>query len=434
MFLNSRADRLDSRYFELVHTVPSTPEHLWQYDVYRPRDSTMVLYSKNGIPIASVGLRALPSTVGAIITPRLNSPVADFQGMLNADRHCFEFIISNLTEFETIKIDIMKQNIAVEDTDPGAAKGALNLVNELHRFQSYAITGDQKDSRALILASLKEQISIRQDEQVSQKTKTPTQGAYFYLAVTPREDAFGAIPLFAETHWDVADFIVIRHVVDASSSGLRGNASGHTMELCSVEDIPRRSRGVKRTEFAGLESSESVSYASLQSSSPVFYIPGCPISASDDFVEVRDKSEGLTANVVDNSLASTVESGERVTIRSNKTGFRYRYNVSSNVTGKLCCLGLSVAPGLRFGPALTNEEIRQAAEMQIKDHRENGMRVMLRELKVYASDHCCVCLEANVGVIFYRCGHKCCCNVCSQELKDPKCPICRAHITARLVN
>lgn len=418
-----RVYSLDREYFNLLHTVPSTPEHLWQYDVYRPRDSTMVLYSKNGTPLASVGLRALPDTVGSIITTRADSmksriyAKADFQGMLNADRHRFEFIISNLTEYETLKIDIMKQNVAVEDTDPGAAKGALNQVNELHHYQSYAITGDQKDSRALILASLKEQLTVRQDEEASQKTEKPTQGAYFYIAVTPRDDAFGVIPLFADTHWDVADFIVIRRAVDAPSWG-------HTMELCSAEGfIPRAAGGRKRTEFASLESFERVTYAR-----------GCPIPASAEVAEVRDKSEGLTSDDVDNSLASRVESGEHVTISSNKTGFRYRYNVSSNVTGKLCCLGLSVAPGLRFGPALTNEEIRQAAEMQIKDHRENGMRVMLRELKVYASDHCCVCLEANVGVIFYRCGHKCCCNVCSQELKDPKCPICRAHITARLVN
>jgi len=41
---------------------------------------------------------------------------------------------------------------------------------------------------------------------------------------------------------------------------------------------------------------------------------------------------------------------------------------------------------------------------------------------------CIVCEEANRDVIFYKCGHICCCNECAQTKIKGICPICRSDI------
>lgn len=463
---------LDSRHFEYVSVEHGTQEHPWDYTVYRPLISTMVLYSKKeGIPIAAVGLRTHLGSAEALIAKRPGSveiSLADFQGIVNADNRRFEFVITNLTNYDDVKIDIMKQNTAVMETDPGPSRGALNNVNELHGYQSYVVQGDQKDSRTLILSSIRAESEPRATTTVQQAEKAATAGGgkavgtYFYIAVTPKATVPGLVELFADTYWDTADFILLRQQMPPPGT-IYGQVRRGGMVLCAEEVIVPYSRNEEPRRFNALQSilaeddddgeSRMVArVATMPAASATLSLPPAGEGRSEGKYEsMRYGAEGaeveevvserqsrgpgpvrVIAEVIGGSLASNVESGEYIVTSGHKTGSTYRYNVPSNVDGKLCCLCLSVAPGLHYGTGLTSAEIGEAAKLQVADFRTSGVRALMREIKVYASEHCCICLDKGPSVLFYRCGHKCCCDDCNRELKTPKCPVCRAHIHARM--
>lgn len=433
----------------------------WRYTVYKPIASTIALYSRvNGQPLAAVGLRTYQDNVRAIVTKRPQSGpgvagipgtigLAEFQGIINADHRRFEFIITNLTGHSTVKIDIMKQNTAVTDTDPGAEKGGLNNVNELHAYQSCVISGDQKDSRALILTSIKESsgVTVQQTEKSAIVGGNKPVGTYYYLAVTPRDDTAELIPLFADTYWDSADFIILRTSTPPQEKyeGIVTLSVEENFErdMVEVADEPEYEsmgsyRGVPqggRMVLASINEVHVQPRPRVAKAAAIFKSPK-PASAEISSVSVNSvniaHSKSLTSDIIGASFASNVEGGEFVSTSGNKTGYTYVYNVSSNQNGKLCCLCLSVAPGLSFNTNLTNAEIREAAVLQVKEYQLKGLHAIMREIKIYASEECCVCCDAKSGVLFYRCGHQCCCIRCANSLVTPKCPVCRGHIQAQI--
>ena len=55
---------------------------------------------------------------------------------------------------------------------------------------------------------------------------------------------------------------------------------------------------------------------------------------------------------------------------------------------------------------------------QVKDYSE-----------VYeATNLCVVCLTKPREMVFYRCGHKACCETCAKGFRFGNCPICRAKV------
>ena len=45
---------------------------------------------------------------------------------------------------------------------------------------------------------------------------------------------------------------------------------------------------------------------------------------------------------------------------------------------------------------------------------------------IILENECCICMECNANVVFFPCGHVCCCSNCSH--KTYECPLCRAEI------
>lgn len=46
---------------------------------------------------------------------------------------------------------------------------------------------------------------------------------------------------------------------------------------------------------------------------------------------------------------------------------------------------------------------------------------------------CAICMERRKNVVFYKCGHKVCCDICSDQLRRKSyflanCPMCREPI------
>lgn len=450
---------LDTSYFRHLITYPAVQGNRVDYAIYKPLVSSMILFSRpTGTPLAAVGLRAYNNTAQSVISKRYTPGPADFQGMLNADNRRFEIIISNLTDLGVVKIDLMNNNTAVDETDPGAAKGALNQVNELHEMQSTSIRADQKDSRALILSSIStsggQKVTVGQDEKSASVGGSKPEGVYYYIAVTPNVSYPKLVELFKDTYWDVVDFLVVPHERPAEfSRGGRRNhlAEEYDEEYNSMEDIPRgvghfeSMRGGPESAGMGYYRSPMATLASLSSNSENSGVSRGARSkgiggfelCSVEYSSPIPASAPVTDDTVEHSLASTIQAGEYVQVNSHKTGYSYVYDVSSNQTGKLCCLGLSVAPGLRFATSdWSDQDIINAAKLQVDEMRTVGAAALLKTIKVYASEQCCICLEGTPNTVFYQCGHKCCCSGCSESLlkTTSKCPTCRGHIVASLIS
>jgi len=53
--------------------------------------------------------------------------------------------------------------------------------------------------------------------------------------------------------------------------------------------------------------------------------------------------------------------------------------------------------------------------------------------KIYEDEdtqECNICMSEEKSIVFIPCGHYCCCNICSSQLKN--CPMCRAVISQRV--
>jgi len=62
-------------------------------------------------------------------------------------------------------------------------------------------------------------------------------------------------------------------------------------------------------------------------------------------------------------------------------------------------------------------EVESPFEIESPNETEKGSEVL-----------CVVCMARNVETCFIPCGHACCCRVCSGEIQDAQCHICRAKI------
>jgi hypothetical protein len=162
--------------------------------------------SKDGTPLAAVGIKYADKKDSPIplMVRRPKGHAADFQCLFQEGEQEFKFVLINFTN-SVIKIDIGRKNVAVDEVDPGASKGYVNRVNELHGHQSTEILGDQKDSKAFVLHALTtssgEKISV-EDAEVTQK------GTYYYIAVIPCV-RHGHLDLFKDTFWTCPEFILV---------------------------------------------------------------------------------------------------------------------------------------------------------------------------------------------------------------------------------
>src|SRR3990172_3988924 len=174
---------LNSQYFL---TVDSRTDNGFEYTIVIPKDSPLILFSKvDGLPIASIHLKCQTGSKSLFTKrPYESSIKCDFQGIINKEGQEFEFVITNLCADGMINFNILKQDIKVDQVNPGG----LNEVNELRPFESYAVKCDQANNKTMILnaitnASTGEKVTVNEDE----LSGTP-QGTYFFLSVVPQID------------------------------------------------------------------------------------------------------------------------------------------------------------------------------------------------------------------------------------------------------
>lgn len=315
----------------------------------------------------------------------------NFQGLIAETDKEFQFIISNLSSFDTIKIDIMKKNIAVKEVDPGAHNHALNSVNEIHALSSYKIKSDQLTNRKMILTELNnstntKQLTVEDAELLSTfSVESKPQGTYFYIAVTPSTNNQELINQFKETKWIKNDIIIIKTRI--------------LTPQCAM---------VKSSSFVGSSSCYQQSAEILEEQCAII----------DD-------------NYIKASHASQVLEGDYCIQKGYATNISYKYDVSSNITDQLCTICLSISPGLKFFTQPSLDEFKQRANDLIFGILKNEHTKYLDSLKfIYKETNCVICLESNIDSVLYDCGHSCIHSKCLNTLTT--CPLCRKHIYAIL--
>jgi hypothetical protein len=302
-----------------------------------------------------------------MLVHRPGNKTADYQCLFPVDNEEFKIVISNLTDLGGIKIDIGRKNVSVNETDPGSAKGYLNDVNELTPFQTYEILGDQKNSLAFMIKTIWDNGRKIPVEEAEGSKK----GTFYYVSVVPRGNNSALKKLFEDAFWNLPEFITIQsHEIVQAHRVLEG---GSIVQASSVQML-----------------------SSMESR---------PLNKSRSF-----------------GFAAEVAGGRRVDTTGTSTGFTYAYDVSSNVTGKLCCVSLSILENLALRDELTDNEIIALAKADIEKEME--------DVQVFKEENCIVCLEEGNDAIIYRCGHQCMHLTCLGG--QTRCPMCRAPIRATI--
>jgi hypothetical protein len=407
-------NQLNSKYFsELGHTYGGE----YMFYTYRPKGNPMVLFSNiDGTPLASVHVMCQESQTGRALITKRQSGDTDFQALIDRDHQEFQFIITNLTGEGMIKIDIMKNDGKVTDVDPGTEKGAVNKVNELHEYQSYAVKCDQKDNFSFILDTIRtndnSHITVQEAE-----SKQESKIAKYWISVVAEAGKPDLVSKFIETFWSTPDVIVIRkkggRLIEKGSNFRDEGMS----ELCSM---PR--------SYSHNESAYN-NYMMPESSFRV-YEPVNPIPPSDAIPKGMSNVPLISPKmdtIVNNSSAATVRGGRQMTVNSNVTNKTYAFDNHSIK----CTLGLSVAEGLKFRDPPAREELKEIGNVIIEHYMKDTLNLYLSHLNtIYTSEECVICMDGKPDSVIYSCGHQCCHYDCIS--KEIKCPLCRNHITANI--
>lgn len=423
---NSTQMALNRLYFDILEI---KTKGNYDYQIVRPKGNPMILFSNiDGTPLASVQVKCQEGQSGKALTTRRLAGETNFQALIDRDHQEFEFVITNLTGEGMVKIDIMKNGDKIVDVDPGATKGGVNQVNELHEYQSIEIRCDQKDNLSFVLDAIKksdgsgQMLTVRQAE-----TDAKPKGTKYWISVVPQGDKPELIKKFVETFWACVDIFVIRKErpkepfllcsAPMSTDVIRKSAQRAPMDMRIACLMPT---GISRGRDDDDDDDEEDKYVvSKGATTPSNWSLGrttalVPQSPDMDFV-------------VKQSFAAMVRGGRQLEVTSGFTGKSYVYDNHS----VKCTLGLSVAEGLTFRDYPPRSELIQVGEMIIKHYTEETMHTYLEQLsKIYLSEDCVICMNGVPSSVFYSCGHQCCHHDCGEKLKQ--CPLCRTYITAMI--
>ena len=136
--------------------------------------------------------------------------------------------------------------------------------------------------------------------------------------------------------------------------------------------------------------------------------------------------------LIEDSLASTVSTGRKISVHSVTTNIEYNYDTPAVP----CVIGLSISDKIIFNENVTDDELIEMGKEYIIDMIEAEGKKLLAEItQIYMEEHCVVCLNSEhnkpTNIVFYQCGHCRCHSECVKELT--KCPLCRRHISAQIV-
>jgi hypothetical protein len=138
-----------------------------------------------------------------------------------------------------------------------------------------------------------------------------------------------------------------------------------------------------------------------------------------------EQEKKVDYDMIMNSKSSKLEYGKEMTVKSVKLNVTFDYTLTSVP----CMIGLSVQENLVFLPKESDESVLQNIREIITKLTTNKYADFLAS-KLFKEDTCSICLEDKPDTVFYSCGHLTTHDKCAEKLD--KCPLCRAHITAKL--
>ena len=214
---------MDSKYFEQIY---EQTNNNFKYTAYKPKYSAIVLYSKEGIPLASLQINCPNKDANSILTrrPEKMDNLCQFQCIITEDNKEFQLIISNFTDkkisFNISNYDVIKKSPSLQQ---------LNEINILNKYQSVSVKSDYtKDNAALILSAIKETVNNKTTNvSVEKSEKKENVGnydsSYISLQIYPEKvnDEFSS--KFIDAKWAEVDVVVMAKENDPplTSSGDR---------------------------------------------------------------------------------------------------------------------------------------------------------------------------------------------------------------------
>lgn len=212
------------KYFK---SIGNKKENEINYNVYEPVGYPIVLKTKTGRVLASVGVFfddedletqthpiIVPFNEGfQILFPSSDDSTSETEETIKIDKgRPIKYVITNhCHETGYIKIDLGLDKAPSNTTDPPEN---INRVNELKSFCSYEVKSNQLDGwKQLIVKTKKKQLEdgtitgISLDDEVKATDENKT-GSYIYLCAVPQKKS-NVEQLFKETYWSICSDIII---------------------------------------------------------------------------------------------------------------------------------------------------------------------------------------------------------------------------------
>jgi len=357
----------------------------------------VLIDSKKGTPIASISVEAKDGKT--LMSKRGDR---NFLSIFEKDGQTLGFRVSNLTKN---KIFFVLRHGKEENGK------VVNRINLLNGKETIVINGDTSNEERAMKIDKKVDEKTGQGLTVGKAEKTSTPGTYFTFGVAPtvgNEDWRDAV-------WTPLDFVCFEKEVFNGEEDYcwgSGNVS------------PSFSPSSPEYSFA-----DSFTFGNSKSSRPKGASSFCfgsgggggGFSSASSFSVAND----------DDIFATNLSHGAVQKISSQEVSIDVKYRMASK-TVTLC---LSVVDSNRIqvfrdpDAEMKNRLILETAGNFICGKNE---RLLATITKVYPQEECSICMDASPAYIFVKCGHSCVCKNCANNLREQRCPLCRAFIEAKL--
>eukprot|EP00035_Acanthoeca_spectabilis_P039722 m.64465 g.64465 ORF g.64465 m.64465 type:complete len:484 (+) comp9721_c0_seq2:107-1558(+) len=456
--------------------------------IARDGQHPLILFSKaSNTAIAALFFRQQPLLSGhpkaaghpparTFLWPRATG-AAQFQGVSDTDGIEYELVIANLQHDGFINFNLMPTADAVIEVDPGG----MNQVNELAPGQAYAVQSDQtRGHHALKLESISADLTVAKAEAAADNDPAKAEGTYLWLSVVPDRACKKLCTLFEDAEWRATNTYTATtprieprgyhpggpiafapswgptppfaaaamFVQRAGRRGGRGGRGRGGRGGARGVDTPQFGRGARGPTFGGdyggggFGGGGGGGYGDPPTAAALSFSPAAAAAvASAGLVQKRaptTQSIGVSRGAADGErkraraseehltgalAARTTVSDRVVPVSSYDSGKDYAFEKHSPV----CVVAFAVEPKIQFV-----HDPREAYVAAAKDAVAECVKGSVSVPKVFESEECVLCTEANPDTVLAMCGHQCVHAECDPDRRLQTCPLCRAVIAARL--
>ena len=412
------------------------------------RRCAVLIDNTKGTPIVSVSIEAQE---GKTLMAKRGKE-RNFLSIFEKDDQTFNFRITNLT---ADKFFFVLRHGKEED------KGkVVNQINLLDAKQTIVVKSDtSNDERAMVVKKKVDEktgqgITVEQAE-----TKdTSTNGTYFTFGVAPIVDGAD----WGKAVWTPVQYVCCEEDKEQNFSGgggwgsqhksISGDGFAYNSSSRFMFDGPPQQTAATGGSGGGWSSAQSspapvhnssrgcgfggggppadggFSYNPGFSPSSPSYSPASPgFSPSSPCYSPAAEFSSYEKD----SFATNLSHGNVQTVSSREVQLDVKFKMASPTA--VFCLAVISPNRLQIfdGPS---EEMKKKLIMDSATDFICGKNKRLLETitKVHAEEECSICMDAVPAYIFIKCGHSCICKNCSKQLREQRCPLCRAFIEAKL--